>query len=278
MTNQKEWNFQRIADAIAFINMHYKQQPSLDDIAKHVHLSPTHFQKLFTEWAGISPKRFMQFLRLEYAKNLLREKQMTLFDVATEANFSSTSRLHDLFIGIVAMTPAEYKNGGASLQIQYSEAESPFGKMLIASTDKGICHLVFLEENEDILLSLKKQFPNALLVQEANEIHAEVIQFFSTLHANKPLSLHLKGTDFQLKVWAALLKIPSGELTSYGKLAQELEHPKASRAVGTAIGNNPIAFLIPCHRVIQASGALGGYRWGLIRKQAMIGWEGSRKS
>ncbi|MDF2455399.1 MAG: ada [Cytophagaceae bacterium] len=211
MNKQEEINYSRIAEAIDYIRVHFKEQPSLDEIAAHLHLSPFHFQRLFSDWAGVSPKQFLQFISVGYAKQLLREKQITLFDAAEATGLSGTGRLHDLFVKIEGMTPGEYKNGGEQLAIQYSFQESPFGKLLIASTNKGIC-----------------------------------------------------------------LTIPLGALTTYGSIAEHIQNPSASRAVGTAIGSNPVAFLIPCHRVIQGSGVIGGYMWGPTRKTAIIGWEAAQ--
>ncbi len=277
MSTQDELNYNRIAKAITFIQTHYKQQPSLEEVAAHVQLSPFHFQRLFSDWAGTTPKKFLQYISLAHAKNLLTEKQATLFDTAFETGFSSTSRLHDLFVQIEGMTPAEYKNGGKSLSIAYHFASSPFGKLLVASTSKGICYMIFEENEEQAVLQLKAQFPNAVFAQQKDQQHDNALAIFQhNDHQLSTIKLHLKGTAFQLKVWEALLKIPSGALSTYGKLASEIGNPNASRAVGTAIGSNPVAFLIPCHRVIQSSGNIGGYMWGNIRKTAIIGWESAQ--
>lgn len=273
--NEQSVNYQRIATAIDYLHRHHKDQPDLEAIAEKVHLSPFHFQRLFTEWAGVSPKKFLQFISLSHAKNLLREPQRTLFDVADETGLSGTGRLHDLFVNIEGMTPGEYKNGGENLEIEYSFSDCPFGRLLIASTQKGICHVAFEEE----ISNLKSQFPKADFKAFQNSLHRQVSTVFdSEFAAAHPINLHLKGTDFQLKVWEALLKIPMGQLKSYGRIAKEIEQPNASRAVGTAIGSNPVAYLIPCHRVIQSSGLIGGYMWGTTRKSAIIGWEASRVS
>jgi AraC family transcriptional regulator of adaptative response/methylated-DNA-[protein]-cysteine methyltransferase len=200
-----------------------------------------------------------------------------LFDVAFETGLSGTGRLHDLFVNIEGMTPGDYKNGGESLTIRYSFSESPFGKIMIASTKNGICHIVFTEDEEEGRQTLKQQFPKAVYKTGVDHYHEEVIRFFGN-DIEKPcqIKLHLKGTPFQLKVWDALLKIPSGVLTTYGDIAHSIDSPKASRAVGTAIGSNPIAYIIPCHRVIQSSGNFGGYMWGPTRKTAIIGWEAAQ--
>jgi AraC family transcriptional regulator of adaptative response/methylated-DNA-[protein]-cysteine methyltransferase len=277
MSNQEQINYTRIENAIDYIKANFKSQPSLDEIAKSVHLSPFHFQRLFADWAGVSPKKFMQYISIEYAKKLLQEERVSLLDTAHETGLSGTSRLHDLFINIEGMTPGEYKDGGENLVINYNLAESPFGKLVVASTPKGICHLTFEEDEPQALSSVRLRFPNAEYRQVVDKFQQDALFIFQ--HDWSQLSqikLHLTGTAFQLKVWQALLKIPMGNLATYGSIAQEIDSPKASRAVGTAIGKNPIAFLIPCHRVIQSSGNVGGYRWGGTRKSAMIGWEASK--
>ena len=278
MTTQAEYNYNRIAKAIEFITANFKEQPSLNDIAETVHLSPYHFQRLFTDWAGVSPKKFMQYISIEYAKQLLKERQATLFDTAQETGFSGTSRLHDLFINIEGMTPGEYKNGGENLKINYSFAESPFGNLIVASTSKGICHMSFADDEQKSLENLKQRFPNASYHQLLDKNQQDGLFIFQHDWSKlDQIKLHLNGTPFQLKVWETLLKIPMGSLTTYGDIAQKIESPKASRAVGSAIGNNPVAFLIPCHRVIQSSGKFGGYMWGTTRKNAIIGWEAAQK-
>lgn len=274
MDSQKNINYDRIADAIAYINTHFKRQPSLDEIAENVHLSPFHFQRIFQEWAGTTPKKFLQYISIEHAKSLLVEKQSSLFDTAFETGLSGTSRLHDLFVNIEGMTPAEYKNGGANLYINYSFADSLFGKIIIASTSKGICYIAFYDEENKALETLQDKFPNAKFQLKKDAFQANVLSIFQNNWDDlTDIKLHLKGTDFQLKVWEALLKIPMGRLSTYGSIASNMGSPKAARAVGTAIGNNPVAFLIPCHRVIQSTGLFGGYMWGPIRKTAIIGWE-----
>lgn len=271
---QQELNFQRIATAIDYVRNNFKRQPSLEEIAEVVHLSPFHFQRMFTEWAGVSPKKFLQYTSIEYAKHLLKDRQATLFDAAEATGLSGTGRLHDLFVTIEAMTPGEFKNGGESLKISYEFAATPFGIVCVASTDKGICHLEFTETETEGLSALTKRFPGAELQPGTAIDHPAAIAFFQRDWNNaEKIRLHLKGTEFQLKVWQALLQIPSGALSSYGKLAETFGNPGASRAIGTAIGDNPVAFIIPCHRVIQSGGQPGGYHWGIPRKNAMIAWE-----
>jgi AraC family transcriptional regulator of adaptative response/methylated-DNA-[protein]-cysteine methyltransferase len=270
-------NFARIAQAISYIKDNFKAQPGLEEIAKYVNLSPFHFHKMFTDWAGITPKRFLQYISTEYAKKLLKENQATLFDTAFETRLSGTSRLHDLFVTFEGMTPADYKKGGMSLSVNYSFADSPFGNLIVASTTKGVCYMAFEDEEESAFNSLIKKFPNADFRRRLDPHQQNALYIFQNDWSKLPqIKLHLKGTAFQLKVWESLLKIPMGKLSSYGSIAEQIGFPGASRAVGTAIGSNPIAFLIPCHRVIQSSGTLGGYMWGSTRKTAIIGWEAAK--
>lgn len=275
MESQSSLNYSRIAAAIEYLREHFREQPSLETVAAAIHLSPAHFQRVFSEWAGVSPKQFLRFLSLDFARTRLREADRpTLFDTALEAGLSSPSRLHELFINIEAMTPAEYRDGGSGLAILHSTAETPFGPVLIASTGKGICHLAFFEDEAAALQELAQRFPKARLEARKTELHEQALQFFRRdWKPDSGLRLHLRGTPFQLKVWEALLKIPTGQLRSYRELAATAGSPAASRAVGSAIGSNPVAFLIPCHRVIRSDGGLGGYMWGEPRKQALIGWE-----
>ncbi|UZD23993.1 methylated-DNA--[protein]-cysteine S-methyltransferase [Algoriphagus halophytocola] len=274
MSETQDLNYLRIAKAIEYIRANFRTQPALEEIAAQVHLSPFHFQRLFTDWAGVSPKKFMQFLSLEYAKQLLKGKEATLFEAAEQTGLSGTGRLHDLFVKIEGMTPGEFKNGGENLEIKYSFADSPFGQIIVASTSKGICHLAFFTTLHEGETSLKARFPNANYKQMVDSIQQEALCVFRQDWSRiSQVKLHLQGTAFQLKVWDALLKIPLGKLTTYGSIASEIEKPKASRAIGTAIGSNPVAFLIPCHRVIQSSGNIGGYMWGPTRKSAIIAWE-----
>jgi len=276
VTNQENKNYSRIAQAISYINANFKNQPSLDTIAKAIGMSPFHFQRLFTEWAGVSPKKFIQYLSIEYAKQLLKKDETTLLDAAYKTGLSGASRLHDLFINIEGMTPGEYQNGGEKLTINYSFTKSPFGGLIVASTSKGVCHLFFEDDEVQAFSGLKKKFPNASYHQGVNKLQQDALFVFENDWTQlEKIKLHLKGTDFQLKVWQSLLMIPSGQLTTYRQVAQNIEKPNASRAVGTAIGGNPVAFLIPCHRVIKTSGNIGGYRWGEIRKSAIIAWEAS---
>jgi len=277
MNTQETINYNRIAEAIDYIQNNFRQQPDLDEVAEKVHLSPAHFQRMFTDWAGTSPKKFLQYISIEHAKKILRGNNATLFDATFETGFSSTSRLHDLFIKVEGMTPAEYKNAGKDLHINYSFAESPFGNLIVASTQKGVCYMAFDDDEKKALNDLKTNFPNAAFERKLDLIQQNALFIFQNDWTKLPeIKLHLKGTDFQLKVWETLLKIPMGKLSTYGTVAAEIGKPAASRAVGTAIGSNPVAFLIPCHRVIQSTGTFGGYMWGNTRKAAIIGWEGAK--
>jgi AraC family transcriptional regulator of adaptative response/methylated-DNA-[protein]-cysteine methyltransferase len=271
-------DYERIAQAISFINSRVDRQPTLNEIAAHVHLSPFHFQRLFSRWAGVTPKRFLQVLTLERAKQLLSES-MPLLEVSDSVGLSSGSRLYDHFIQLEAVTPGEYKTGGIGLTIEYGVHGTPFGNVFIAITPKGVCKLAFLQDDEidEHLAELCKTWPYA-------EMHAnrqstlEVIDamFGGEIRSNRPLSLHVSGTNFQASVWKALLAIPPGTVASYAQVAAAIGHPNAARAVGLAVGANPVAFLIPCHRVIRQSGKIGGYHWGETRKHAIHAWEAAR--
>ena len=279
MRSQQELNYNRIADAIRFIKKNYRTQPKLEEIAEHINMGPFHFQRMFSEWAGTTPKRFLQYLNIEYAKKILKETHATLFDTACELGLSGTGRLHDLFINIEGMTPGEYKNGGLALNINYSFADTPFGKIIAASTDKGVCHMAFVDEGERRAFDhLRSIFPNAkyVLSPDTKQQHALSV-FDRDWNRLEEIKLHLKGTEFQLKVWETLLKIPAGGLATYADLATKSGYNGACRAVGTAVGKNPVAFLIPCHRVIKATGEPGNYHWGKMRKNAIIGWEAAHK-
>lgn len=274
MKEQQEINYNRIAEAIEYIRKNFKEQPNLDKVAEQVHLSAFHFQRLFNEWAGTSPKKFLQYISLEHDKKLLKENQATLFDTAIETGLSGTSRLHDLFINIEGMTPAEYKNGGKDLNIHYSFAESPFGNLIVASTSKGICYMAFNDDEQQALDDLKSKFPNSTFIRRLDMLQQNALFIFQSDWSKlNQIKLHLKGTPFQLKVWEALLKIPMGQLSTYGGIARQINNANASRAVGSAIGHNPVAYLIPCHRVIQSTGETGSYMWGTTRKTAILGWE-----
>ena len=268
-------DYRRIEKAILFIEENFQTQPSLKEIADHVALSEFHFNRLFSKWAGTSPQRFMRFLTKEFAKEKLVESS-NLLEATLESGLSSSSRLHDLFVTFEAMTPAEFKSKGANLTIHYGIHETPFGDCLIAITERGITDFRFIE-NEDkslIIKELQQDFEKSKLIFDNNFTKPFVEQiFYETHNSNEPLTLLMRGTNFQIKVWEALLKIPFGQMVSYETIANAIGQPTAQRAVGTAIGSNRLGYIIPCHRVLQKVGGIGGYRWGVTRKKAILGWE-----
>ncbi len=272
-------DYQRVAQAIQFLEQHHHEQPSLEDLATRLALSPFHLQRLFTQWAGVSPKRFVQYLTAEHAKHLLNNAHSVL-DATYETGLSSPSRLHDLLIDTEAVTPGEFKQQGAGLQIAYGRHATPFGDCLLAATARGVCQLLFLEENgwEQAVAELRAQWQAATLVEDPTQTQPLIDQIFPTNGKNgkRTLSLLLKGTNFQLKVWNALLQIPAGAAWSYQDVAHAMGQPNAARAVGSAIGANPIGYLIPCHRVIRKSGVVQDYRWGPTRKKALLAWESAQ--
>ena len=270
--------FDIIASAIQFISAYQKEQPTLSEIADHVHISKFHFQKLFRKWAGVTPKQFLQYITVEQAKVSLLKGKSTL-ETAFDVGLSGNGRLHDVFIKMEACTPGEFKNRGNGIEIKFDEINTPFGRALIAETKKGICKIAFLEENERSEKLLRNEFPNALLFNKlGNNGELAKTYFKSWQVPSKKIGLDLKGTPFQIQVWKALLEIPSSHFLSYQDIAQKIGNPKAVRAVGTAIGKNPIAYLIPCHRVIRSSGEIGSYRWNSNRKMAINGYECLRLS
>lgn len=274
MKTKLSFQYVRIAQAIQYIVDNHRSQPNLDEVAAAVHLSPAHFHRLFSEWAGTSPKKFLQYISLDYAKGLLSEKQATLWDVTHELGLSSTSRLHDMFVVIEGMTPAQYKDAAQGIVIQYSFQQTPFGPAILGSTSRGVCYMAFGENEKAMLQELKLRFPQAQYTRATDEFQQRALGIFEPSKNDlQQIKLHLKGSEFQLKVWESLLRIPLGQVCTYGTIARQIGHPNAARAVGTAIGSNPVAYLIPCHRVIQSTGAFGGYMWGRARKAAIIGWE-----
>ncbi len=295
------WNqsdYDRMACAISYITSHVNEQPNLEDIAAHVNLSPYHFQRLFSRWAGVTPKRFLQVLTLEHAKRLLNEPK-PLLEVSDSVGLSSGSRLYDHFVQLEAVTPGEYKLEGKGVTIDYAVHDTPFGKAFIAITQRGICAFTFLD-NEIIdkhLNGLARKWPQAVLLENDQSTGSMVQAMFGEamfgeailskdkpsknsphkpITAEYPLSLYIRGTNFQISVWKALLQIPPAKVASYAQIAKAIGRPRAARAVGLAAGANPVAFLIPCHRVIQQSGKLGGYHWGEARKHAIHAWEAAR--
>ncbi len=271
-------DYDRIAEAISFITSRVNDQPTLEEIAGHLHLSPFHFQRLFCRWAGVTPKRYLQVLTLERAKQLLSESKSVL-EVSDSLGLSSGSRLYDHFVQLEAVTPGEFKMRGTGVTIEYAIQDTPFGKAFLATTPRGICSFAFLENTEinEHLSDLHKKWPHAILHENQQSTLAVIQAMFGEGRVlSRPISLHVSGTNFQINVWRALLQIPPATVVSYSQVASAIGHPKSARAVGLAVGNNPVAFLIPCHRVIQQSGQIGGYYWGETRKQAIHAWESAR--
>jgi AraC family transcriptional regulator, regulatory protein of adaptative response / methylated-DNA-[protein]-cysteine methyltransferase len=269
---QSSEDYLRIEQAILYLENHYKEQPSLEQVASSIGLSEYHFQRLFTRWAGVSPKRFLQFLTKEGAKEWLNRSE-NLLETTHQVGLSSLGRLHDLFVTTEAVTPGEFKSRGEGVIIRYGIHASPFGTCLIALTDRGICHLGFVQMSEGQAIdNLMADWKNARMVEDSRATRPLVNAIFEAAPGT-PLHLHLRGSNFQLKVWEALLQIPSGSVTTYDGLAQRIGQPGASRAVGTAVGHNPIAVLIPCHRVIRKVGEFGNYRYGAVRKKALLARE-----
>ena len=271
-------DYERIELAIRYLEENFQLQPDLDEVAGATGLSPYHFHRLFSRWVGTTPKRFLQFLTVEYAKDRLRESS-SVMEAAWDAGLSGGSRLHDLMVTVEAVTPGEFKQGGTDLVVRWGVHPTPFGECILGVTDRGLCALEFLTErsSQEIRDELSRRWPGAELQEAGDETAPYLERLFPEPGAvpRGPFTLLIKGTNFQLQVWQALLQIPPGHLTSYGAIAKHLGRPGASRAVGQAVGWNPISYLIPCHRVIQSAAGLGGYRWGLPRKQAMLAWEAS---
>lgn len=266
-------HYRLIEQAIQYIEANVKRQPDLEEIASAVGLSEYHFQRLFTRWAGISPKRFMQFLTREHAKELL-DKSENLLETTHQVGLSSLGRLHDLFVTTEAVTPGEYKSHGAGLTIRYGIHPTPFGKCLIGATERGICHLAFVDGSEGRAVdNLVAHWKEAQMTEDYKTTAPLVNRIFLEVEAVSPLKLHLRGTNFQIKVWEALLNIPLGAVTTYERIAAQIGNPHAVRAVGSAVGDNPIAYLIPCHRVIRKSGEFGNYLYGSARKKAILARE-----
>ncbi|MBC7922483.1 MAG: methylated-DNA--[protein]-cysteine S-methyltransferase [Ferruginibacter sp.] len=278
---QTALDYQRVEKAIAYLEQHYTEQPSLKEIADVVHLSEFHFERMFTRWAGTTPQRFLRYLTKEYAKQLLDQSRDVL-EVAYSVGLSSPGRLHDLFITYEALSPGEYKQKARGLEIFYGVHATPFGPGLIAVTKRGVCWLSFqpVEMSDLAVDDLRAAWPGAHVTENLILTKSYLSQIFAPVRttAAKPVHLLLKGTNFQIKVWEALLKIPAGQVASYGAVAATIGNPNAVRAVGTACGNNHIGYLIPCHRVLQKAGNIGGYRWGTTRKKAILAWEASQFS
>jgi AraC family transcriptional regulator of adaptative response/methylated-DNA-[protein]-cysteine methyltransferase len=268
-------DYRRVERAIAFLDDRWQEQPPLEAIAAHVGLSAFHFQRLFHRWAGVSPKRFVQWLTLEHAKDRLRDSA-TVLDATFDAGLSASSRLHDLFVRLEAVTPGEYRNLGRGLEIQWGRHDSPFGPAFVATTARGICALGFGDDAAGAPAELARDWPGARLVRDDAATAPWMARAFAGNPDGQGLALFVRATPFQLQVWRALLAVPSGHLTTYQAIAAAIGRPTAARAVGNAVGANPVAWLIPCHRVIRGLGTFGGYRWGRARKRVMLGWEAAR--
>lgn len=274
-----ESDYSRVEQTIRYLETHAREQPSLTELAQHVGLSEFHFQRLFRQWAGVTPKDFLQCLTLNHAKALLSESR-SLLETSLELGLSGTGRLHDLFLNLEAVTPGEFKRAGAGLVLRWGIHATPFGEALFAITERGLCALSFLEEGSRsrAVAELQARWPEATLVEASIQSEPFALEVVSRMlgTAHQPLALLLKGSPFQVKVWQALLAIPEGRVTSYQGLARLAGSPNGSRAVGSALAMNPIGYLIPCHRVIRATGAVGEYHWGNVRKWALLGVEGAR--
>jgi AraC family transcriptional regulator, regulatory protein of adaptative response / methylated-DNA-[protein]-cysteine methyltransferase len=270
-------DYQIVEAAIAYLETRFADQPELSDVARHVHLSEAHFQRIFRRWAGISPKRFLQFLTAEHARRLLADSASVL-EASYAVGLSGGGRLHDLMINVHAATPGEVKTGGAGVIVDYGIHESPFGDAFVATTSRGMCALSFIspEDPERALRELRKRWPNAQLRENVAGTRNAARAAFG--NGASEISLFLKGTNFQIRVWEALMRVPAGHAVTYEAIAREIGQPSAMRAVGAAVGQNPIAYLIPCHRVLRKSGVFGDYHWGPMRKKAILGWESARFS
>lgn len=283
-------DYARVRDAIEFLSRNWKKQPEIEEIAGHIGLSPSHFTQLFRRWAGLTPKQFLQALTIDHARALLRDSASVL-DASLEVGLSGPGRLHDLFVAHEAMSPGEYGSGGAGLTLLYGFHPSPFGEALAVATPRGLAALGWVDEKaapgkasdtgkpaggrEGAMADMRRRWPNAHFVEDAAATAIYVRQAFDPAQwqSDRPLRVVLIGSDFEIRVWESLLRIPLGRATTYSSIARRIGKPKAARAVGAAVGRNPISFVVPCHRVLGASGALTGYHWGLARKQAIIGWE-----
>ncbi len=275
-------DYELIRRAIAFLSETWTEQPSLDRLAAHLGLSPAHCQKLFKRWCGLSPKEFVQAITVDHARGLL-EGSASVLDAAHEVGLSGGSRLHDLFVSHEAMTPGDYKRRGEGLEMAYGFHASPFGEALLIATERGLAGLAFVDEDkgqsrEDALADMMQRWPKARYVEDQARTAPHARLIFSPLEWKKdrPVRLVMIGTDFDVRVWESLLKIPVGRAVSYTDIARHIGAPAASRAVGSAVGRNPLSFVVPCHRVLRGDGSLGGYHWGLTRKRALIGWETGR--
>lgn len=267
-------NYIQIEKAIKYIDNNFKQQPSIDEIAKNIGMSKFHFIRVFKEYVGVTPKQFLHSVTLNYAKEHIKESK-SILDSSLDIGLSSTSRLHELFVNLIGVTPKEWKEKGKNVQITYGYGQTPFGEALIAFTHKGICYLGFIDNNKDVIFNrFKELWENGTLIFDETKANDYLENIFIK---NKKYNLFVKGTNLQVNVWKALLNLPNGVVSTYQDIANFVEKPKAVRAVASAIGQNPIGYLIPCHRVIAKSGAMSGYRWGLERKRILIAYESINK-
>jgi len=273
---QRLADYERVKAAIAYCTENWREQPTLDDIAARTGLSPTHFHKLFSRWAGLSPKAFLQALTLDHAKALL-DGSASVLDAALDVGLSGPGRLHDLFVNHVAMSPGEYKSRGEGVDIRWGWHASPFGRALIMTTQRGLAGLAFADAGEEAsaYADMVRRWPRAKLVEDHPGTQPFANRIFNPSQWSRdiPLRVHLIGSDFEIRVWETLLRIPLGHAISYSDIASAIGKPSASRAVGTAVGRNPVSFVVPCPRVLGRGGSLCGYHWGLTRKQAILGWE-----
>jgi AraC family transcriptional regulator of adaptative response/methylated-DNA-[protein]-cysteine methyltransferase len=270
-------DYERVKQALDYLSKNWREQPSLDMIAIEMKLSPPHFQKLFTRWAGISPKEFLQVLTLDHAKSML-ENASNVLDATYDSGLSSPGRLHDLFVTYESLSPGEFKARGLGLTIKYGWCPSPFGQALVMATERGLTGLAFADIGDEnkVFEDMVSRLPCATYMEDSQNAARLARGIFQTAQDEQPLRLHVIGTNFEIKVWEKLLKIPVGSATTYSDIARAIENPKAVRAVGTAVGKNPISFVVPCHRVLGKGGSLCGYHWGLTRKKAILGWERGR--
>lgn len=269
-------DYERVRNNLSWLRAHWREQPSLELLAERNGMSSAHLQRLFMRWAGLSPKAFVQALTIDHARKLLRDSA-TILETAHEVGLSGPGRLHDLFVTHEAMTPGHYKAKGQGLTIRYGFHDCPFGRALLMMTDQGLCGLAFADPGAEqkVLLDMQSRWPAASYVNDTAVTGGSVSRIFDPRRwkAEQPLRLIFIGTDFETRIWQTLLKLPLGHATSYSDIAAHIGKAGASRSVGSAVGRNPISFVVPCHRVLAKSGGLGGYHWGLTRKQAILGWE-----
>ena len=275
--NRTKNHYKTIKAAIEYMTLNRKAEMSFEDMANSLDMSVARLQKVFVDWAGISAKQFERYLSLQYSKELLKQNK-SMMETSFQAGLSGSGRLHDLFVDIEAMTPGEYKDKGKELRIYYSFFDTRFGICLVASTERGICNVLFCDAEKSGFADLCGRWPKAVLIKKRRPEHIKIEKYFKGISQRSRIKLRLCGTNFQIKVWEALLSIPEGGVASYGDVATRVGNKKLGRAVGAAVGDNPIGYIIPCHRVLKSTGEISGYRWGVERKRAMLGWEAGRKN